>query len=84
MSGTADKLITLFFREKDSGRHVFNARALQALGIDPALASQRGYPISTVAADRGTEAKSEQKKIALSIPPAAESWAPSARIRGIE
>jgi hypothetical protein len=37
--------ITIFIRDEQSRRVVFNAKALQALGIDPMEAQQRGYCI---------------------------------------
>ena len=35
--------IGLFVRDEKTGRYVFNAKALQALGVDPANARDRGY-----------------------------------------
>jgi len=37
--------ISLFVRDKQTGRFLFNAEALKALGIDPLEAQQRGYPM---------------------------------------
>jgi hypothetical protein len=37
--------ICLFVRDEQTGRFLYNAEALQALGINPAEAQQRGYPI---------------------------------------
>ena len=37
--------IILFIRDEKTGRYAFNSKALKALGIDPAEARQRGYPI---------------------------------------
>jgi hypothetical protein len=39
-----DNQITLFIRD-ETGRYAFNARALKALGVDPAEARERGYPL---------------------------------------
>jgi hypothetical protein len=39
-----DNQIALFIRDDTTGRYVFNAQALRALGIDPAVARDRGYP----------------------------------------
>ena len=36
--------ICLFVRDEQTGRFLFNAKALQALGINPVEALQRGYP----------------------------------------
>lgn len=37
--------ICLFVRDEQTGRFLFNAKALQALGISPVAAQQRGYPL---------------------------------------
>jgi soluble lytic murein transglycosylase-like protein len=37
--------ICLFVRDEQTGRFLFNAKALQALGINPVEAQQRGYPM---------------------------------------
>jgi hypothetical protein len=36
--------ISLFVRDEQTGRFILNAKALQALGINPVEAQQRGYP----------------------------------------
>jgi hypothetical protein len=36
--------ISLFVRDEQTGRFLYNAKALQALGIDPGEAQQRGHP----------------------------------------
>ena len=41
----SDEKISLFVRDEHTGRLQFNARALQALGIDPMLAKECGYPL---------------------------------------
>jgi len=41
----SDEEICLFVRDEHTGRFLFNAKALQALGINPAEAQQRGYPL---------------------------------------
>ena len=41
----SDEKISLFVRDEQTGRFLFNARALQALGIDPILAKQCGYSL---------------------------------------
>lgn len=43
MPENSDNQITLFIRYEKTGRFTFNAKALKALGIDPALARERGY-----------------------------------------
>ena len=37
--------IALFIRDEVTGRNAFNAEALKALGIEPAEARDRGYPL---------------------------------------
>jgi hypothetical protein len=48
MQGNPDNQIALFVRDERTGRHVFNAQALRALGIDPAEVRDRGYPIKNL------------------------------------
>jgi hypothetical protein len=45
----SDEEIDLFIRDEQSGRFLFNAKALQALGIDPVEAQKRGYPLTNEA-----------------------------------
>jgi hypothetical protein len=45
----SDEEIDLFVRDEQSGRFLFNAKALQALGIDPVEAQKRGYPLKNLA-----------------------------------
>ena len=40
-----DNEIALFVRDERTGRYVFNAQALKALGIDAAEARDRGYSL---------------------------------------
>ena len=44
MAQNSDNQITLFIDEK-TGRHAFNPKALKALGVDPAVARELGYPL---------------------------------------
>jgi hypothetical protein len=37
--------ISLLVRDEQTERFLFNAKALQALGINPVKAQQRGYPL---------------------------------------
>ena len=37
--------LALFIRDDKTGRFAFNEKALRALGIDPAEARDRGYPL---------------------------------------
>ena len=44
MERKSDEQISLFVRDRQTGRFLYNAKALQALGIKPAEAQERGYP----------------------------------------
>jgi hypothetical protein len=44
--------ICLFVRDEQTGRFLFNAKALQALGINPVEAQQRGYQLKDQSAVR--------------------------------
>jgi hypothetical protein len=46
MRENSENQIALFVRDDKTGRHVFNVQALKALGIDPAEARDRGYPLT--------------------------------------
>jgi hypothetical protein len=48
MQKKSDNQHDLFTRDERSGRLAFNARAIKALGIDPAEARDRGYPITNL------------------------------------
>ena len=43
MAENRDHQVALFIRDEKGGRHAFNSAALKALGIDPAVARERGY-----------------------------------------
>ena len=43
MPQNLDNQIALFIRDQKTGRRVFNAEALKILGIDLAVARERGY-----------------------------------------
>jgi hypothetical protein len=45
MTEKSDEEVTLFIRDQMTGRYVFNAKALKALGVDPTEARERGYPL---------------------------------------
>jgi hypothetical protein len=45
MPQNSDNQITLFIKDEKTGRHAFNPKALKALGVDPAVARERGYPL---------------------------------------
>ena len=46
MDRKSDGEICLFVRDEQTGRFLFNAKALQALGINPVEAQERGYPLT--------------------------------------
>ena len=46
MSPNQTKEICLFVPDAQTGRFLFNAEALEALGINPVEAQQRGYPMN--------------------------------------
>ena len=43
MKRRSDEENSVFVRDEQTGRSLFNARALKVLGIDPAQMQQRGY-----------------------------------------
>ena len=45
MASRSDENIRLFVRHEQTRRIVFNAKALQVLGIDPIQARERGYAV---------------------------------------
>ena len=49
MERVSDEEICLFVRDEQTGRFLFNAKALQALGINPVDAQQRGYQMTAFA-----------------------------------
>ena len=48
MQENSNDQVALFVRDRRTGRHAFNAQALKALGIDPAKARDRGYPLTNL------------------------------------
>jgi hypothetical protein len=50
MDRESDEKISIFVRDEETGRLVFNESALQALGLNPAHVQQRGYPVGKPAA----------------------------------
>jgi hypothetical protein len=46
MEWKSDAEICLFVRDEQTRRILFNAKALQVLGINPVDARQRGYPMT--------------------------------------
>jgi hypothetical protein len=46
MDRKSDGEICLFVRDEQTGRFLINAKALQALGINPVEAQERGYPLT--------------------------------------
>jgi hypothetical protein len=45
MPENPDNQFALFVCDETTGRHAFNAQALKALGVEPAEARDRGYPL---------------------------------------
>ena len=45
MQQNPDDQIALFVRDETTGWRAFNVQALKALGVDPAEARDRGYPL---------------------------------------
>ena len=45
MEGKSSEEICLFLRDERTGRFLFNARAMQALGYDPTQMQERGYTL---------------------------------------
>jgi hypothetical protein len=43
----ADQDVSLFVRDRVTGRLVFNSKALEALGLSPAELAERGYPVDS-------------------------------------
>jgi hypothetical protein len=41
----ADTEVTLFVRDRVTGRLVFNSKAIEALGLQATELAQRGYPL---------------------------------------
>lgn len=49
----ADAEVSLFVRDRATGRLVFNSKAIEALGLSPAELAQRGYPVDSEVASPG-------------------------------
>jgi PAS domain-containing protein len=45
MDRKVDAEVSLFVRDRDTGRLVFNSEALRALGLSPVELKQRGYAL---------------------------------------
>jgi hypothetical protein len=43
----ADAEVSLFVRDRATGRLVFNSRAIEALGLNPTELAQRGYRLDS-------------------------------------
>jgi hypothetical protein len=46
MQEKSNEQVSLFVRDRITGRHLFNPAALLALGINPAEAEERGFQIT--------------------------------------
>jgi len=51
-----DEEVSLFVRDPDTGRLVFNSKAIEALGLCPAELAERGYPLDREASPRNSAA----------------------------
>ena len=51
----ADEEVSLFVRDPDTGRLVFNSKAIEALGLCPAELTERGYALDNEPPDRPTQ-----------------------------
>jgi hypothetical protein len=40
-----DEEVSLFVRDRITGRLVFNSKAIEALGLSPVELTERGYPV---------------------------------------
>jgi len=43
----ADEEVSLFVRDRATGRFVFNSKAIEALGLSPTELAERGYPVDS-------------------------------------
>ena len=50
----ADTEVSLFVRDRATGRLVFNPEAIKALGLSPAELSERGFPLDDAIASPPT------------------------------
>jgi hypothetical protein len=48
MQENSNNRIALFVRDESTGRRAFDPPALKVLGIDPAEAGDRGYPLTNL------------------------------------
>jgi hypothetical protein len=49
-----DAELSLFVRDRTTGRLVFNSKAIEALGLSPTELAQRGYPLDCGVASPAT------------------------------
>ena len=52
----AEAEVSLFVRDRNTGRLVFNSKAIEALGLSPTELAQRGYPLDTEVASPANSA----------------------------
>lgn len=52
----ADREVSLFVRDRVTGRLVFNSKAIEALGLSPAELAERGYPVDRKASAENSAA----------------------------
>jgi hypothetical protein len=54
-----DAEVSLFVRDRATGRLVFNSKAIEALGLSPTELAQRGYPLDAEVASSAIEPEDE-------------------------
>ena len=64
MEGKSSEDICLFLRDEQTGRLLFNARAVHALGLDPAQMQERGYLLKEPPETRDTARANESDQAA--------------------
>jgi len=51
-----DEEVSLFVRDRITGRLVFKSKAIEALGLSPAELAKRGYPLDSEVTSRSDSA----------------------------
>jgi hypothetical protein len=59
-----DAQVTLFIRDRITGRLVFNSKAIEALGLNPKELAQRGYPVDSKVTSQADSAAATSRPIA--------------------
>jgi hypothetical protein len=63
----ADAEVSLFVRDRATGRLVFNSRAIEVLGLSPTQLAQRGYPLDGEVASSATVPEDEPVSVLLTV-----------------